>query len=99
MPTVLTLRSATAIEEELLVAFRAGDGAFHNLRFEPQLFGRCLYFRARGFVLRGIADDTAFSNLSFTSFKLRLYQDNNMPLIPACFSILSSLRAGSRLPR
>src|ERR1039458_5326935 len=76
MPTVLTTELRTAIEQELLVAFRAGDGAFHNLRFETQLFGGCLDLCAGRLVQRRIAHDAAFSDLPFTCFKLRLYQDD-----------------------
>src|ERR1019366_2697223 len=78
MPAVFTGISAAAIEQELLVAFRAGDGAFHHLRLEAQVFGARPYFGARGFMLRRIAYDAAFAYLPPAHFKLRLDQDYDL---------------------
>jgi hypothetical protein len=79
MPTVLTMALTAAIEQELPVAFRASDRAFHNLRFESQLFSACPHLQARRCMLCGVAHNAALSDLSFTGLELRLYENDDSP--------------------
>src|SRR5215467_14079109 len=73
MPMVLM----TGIEEELLVAFRASDGTFHDGGFEAQAFHHVLDVQARFAMEFGRAHDAAFANLTFPHFKLWLDEYNH----------------------
>src|SRR5260370_42225652 len=76
MPTVLM----TGIEEELLVAFRTGDGTFHDARFEAQALHRALHADARFAMQFRRAHDAAFADLPFPYFELWLDEYNHAAL-------------------
>src|SRR5579859_793279 len=76
MPTVLM----TGIEQELLVAFRAGYGTFHDARFETQALHRVVHARARCAMQFPRAYDSAFANLAFPHFELWLDEYNHRTL-------------------
>src|SRR5579864_442585 len=73
MPTVLM----TGIKQELLVAFRAGYGTFHDACFEPQALHRVLHARARFAMQFRRAHDAAFADLTFPHLELWLDEYNH----------------------
>src|SRR4051794_7623662 len=78
IPTVLM----TGIQQELLVSFGAVDGTLHHVRDESEFLDGAPDTVAGGLVQRGIAHDTALPDLPFAYLKLRLDQDNHLPLRP-----------------
>src|SRR5690242_3678771 len=77
MPTVLM----TGIEQELLVAFRAGDGTFHDARFEAaQALHRVFHARARLAMQFRRTHNAAFADLAFPHFELWLDEYNHRTL-------------------
>src|SRR5690242_19815447 len=76
MPTVLM----TGIEQELLVAFRAGNRTFHDARFEAQALHRVFHARARCAMQFRRAHDAALADLAFPHFELWLDEYNHRTL-------------------
>src|SRR5260370_14835993 len=76
MPTVLM----TGIEQELLIAFRAGDGTIHDARFEAQALHGVFHARARFAMKFRRAHDAAFAHLALPHFKLWLDEYNHAAL-------------------
>src|SRR4051794_6313306 len=76
IPTVLM----TGMQQELLVAFGAEDGAVHDLRGESELLDGQPDAVARALVDGRVADDPAFPYLPPAGFKLRLDQYNHLPV-------------------
>src|SRR3954463_8892447 len=72
----------TGMQQELLVAFGAEDGAVHDLRSESELLDGQPDAVARGLVDGRVADDPALAHLSPAGFKLRLDQYNHLPVRP-----------------
>src|SRR6266850_7454161 len=73
MPTVLM----TGIEEELMVAFRTGDGTFHDACFEAQALHRIFHAHARFAMQFRRAHDAAFADLAFPHLELWLDEYNH----------------------
>src|ERR1051326_3305611 len=76
MPTVLM----TGIEQELLIAFRAGDGTFHDGRFETQALHRAFHALTRGAMQFRRPHDAAFADLAFPHLELWLVGYNHATL-------------------
>jgi hypothetical protein len=59
------------MKKELLVAFGAQNGTFHDARFESE-FANCPIHALAGRLMQiGVAYNTAFTYLAFAHFKLR----------------------------
>src|ERR1700744_1589167 len=77
MPTVLI----SGMQEELLVSFRAQNGAVDQAGFESKFLHGALHAVTGGLVQRGVADDAALAHLSFADLELRFDQYNHLAAI------------------
>jgi len=68
------------IEEEFFVAFRAKNGTLHDVAGEPKLAHSVGHALAGCLVEIRFPNDTAFTYLSLSHFKLRFDQYNHSPV-------------------